>query len=316
MLNKNIAKFFAFVISLSAISACHSVSSSHRGTKTADGRNSDNYQPPQIVGTISSNEIRESSGLAASRCQENVFWTHNDSGDDALVYALDKKGEKLGTWKVSGAKNVDWEDIATLKNENGECFLFIGEIGNNARERGEFTVYRVKEPKISDADKDSTKKNPSATENAESIKFTYPDIRHDAETLMIHPQTGDIYILTKRVSDSAGVYKLKSNFDPNKTNTLEKIADISVPAIPNGLLTGGDISPDGKRVAVCDYFNGYELVLPQNAKNFDEIWKQKPEIVELGKREQGEAICYTADGKSIIANSEKKNAPMIEAKRK
>lgn len=316
MLNKNIAKFFAFVISLSAISACHSVSSSHRGTKTADGRNSDNYQTPQIVGTISSNEIRESSGLAASRCQENVFWTHNDSGDEALVYALDKKGEKLGTWKVSGAKNVDWEDIATLKNENGECFLFIGEIGNNARERGEFTVYRIKEPKISDADKDSTKKNPSATENAESIKFTYPDIRHDAETLMIHPQTGDIYILTKRVSDSAGVYKLKSNFDLNKTNTLKKIADISVPAIPNGLLTGGDISPDGKRVAVCDYFNGYELVLPQNAKNFDEIWKQKPEIVELGKREQGEAICYTANGKSIIANSEKKNAPMIEVKRK
>ncbi len=101
-----------------------------------------------------------------------------------------------------------------------------------------------------------------------------------------------------------------------KTNTLEKIADFSVPAIPNGFFTGGDISSDGKRIIICDYFSAYEIVLPENAKNFDEIWKEKPTIVELGEREQGEAVGYSVDGKSIFATSEKKNSPIIEVKRK
>jgi hypothetical protein len=39
-------------------------------------------------------------------------------------------------------------------------------------------------------------------------------------------------------------------------------------------------------------------------------------IVELGERKQGEAICYTADGKAIIATSEKKNSPVIKVERK
>ncbi len=86
--------------------------------------------------------------------------------------------------------------------------------------------------------------------------------------------------------------------------------------MPNGFLTGGDISPDGKRVIVCDYFSAYEIVLPESAKNFDDIWKEKPSVIQLGEREQGEAVSYSADGKSILATSEKKNSPIIEVKRK
>ena len=97
-----------------------------------------------------------------------------------------------------------------------------------------------------------------------------------------------------------------------KTNQLEKLTDLTVPAVPNGFLTGGDISPDGKHAIICDYFNAYELTLPDGAKNFDEIWKQKPLIVELGERKQGEAVGYSADGKSIFATSEGKNSPLIE----
>ena len=43
------------------------------------------------------------------------------------------------------------------------------------------------------------------------------------------------------------------------------VAEIAVPAVPNGLITGGDISPDGRRVALCDYVMGYELTLPDGA---------------------------------------------------
>ncbi len=316
MLKKNIAKFFVFVISLSALSACSAVFPSHEQLKNEHEQFSKDWEKPQTVGKIESSEITESSGIAASRCNENVFWTHNDSGDDAYIFALDATGKKLGTWKVSNAKNIDWEDIATLRDKSGACFLYIGDMGNNKRTRGEFTIYRVKEPTVTDENKSSSKKNPLETETAEQIKFTYPETRHDAETLMIHPETGDIYIVSKRLSGAAGVYKLKADYSLEKTNTLEKIADFSVPATPNGFVTGGDISPDGRRVVICDYFNAYEIVLPENAKNFDEIWKQEPEIIELGTREVGEAVGYSADGKSIFATSEKTNSPFIRVNRK
>lgn len=321
MPHKTITKKLIFVIFrlavITSLTGCFSASSQDgkQNSNTKADEISSNYQKPRVVGKIESNEITESSGIVASRCGANIFWTHNDSGDDAFIYAINSKGEKLGTWKVLNAKNNDWEDIAASKNEKGECFLYIGDTGNNEKLKSEFTIYRVREPKVSGADRTSSRKNPSKTEPAEAIKFDYPDTRHDAETLLVHPQTGDIYVLSKSLSGASGVYKLSKNYDLTKTNRLEKIADLAVPAFPNGFLTGGDISPDGKRVIVCDYFNAYEIVLPEKAKNFDEIWREKPLIVELGERAQGEAVGYSADGKSIFATSEKKNSPVIEAKR-
>ena len=318
MPNKNITKFAFIVILMGSMAlsqtGCSIVSPS--SSTQNDGFDTPRYGNPVVTGTLQSKDLREASGVAASKCQADVYWTHNDSGDDAFIFALNKKGEKLGTWKVTGAKANDWEDIAEIKTPAGECVLYIGDIGNNTRIRDEFTIYRVREPKVLPENESSSKKNPLPTEGAEAIKFVYPDMRHDAETLMVHPTSGDIYILSKRLSGASAVYKLKSDFDLSKTNKLEKLADFSVPAIPNGFLTGGDIAPDGRRVIICDYFSAYELVLPETAKNFDEIWKETPQAVELGPREQGEAITYSADGKSIIAGSENKKPPLIEVKRK
>jgi hypothetical protein len=323
MLKRNIPKIFASVICFGAIcaifSACLSISSNNRkandNISAANAQKSADYREPKVLGTIDSAEITESSGLVNSPCQPQVLWTHNDSGDNAFVFALDKTGKKLATFRVADAKNTDWEDMAIRREPSGECFLYIGDTGNNARARGEHTIYKVKEPGVAEAT-DSSRKNPLMTEPAEAIKFQYPDMHHDAETLLVHPASGDIYVLSKRVSGASGVYKLKAGFDLNKTNTLEKIADFTVPAVPNGLLTGGSISPDGKRVVICDYFAAYEITLPKQAKNFDEIWQQKPQKIELGQRAQGEAIAYAADGKAIYATSEERNSPLIMVERK
>ncbi len=322
MLHKTITKNRALVISLTFFclisTGCYSVSSNDiKNDNKPDTKQSAEYGKPQIVGEIKSDEITESSGIAASRCNKDVLWTHNDSGDDAFIFALNEKGEKLGTWKVTGAKNKDWEDIAVFQDQkSGKCFLYIGDIGNNERSKTEMTIYRVAEPKVSAADVNSSAKNPNKTETAGAIKFEYPDMRHDAETLMINPKTGDIYILSKRLTGASGVYKLAAGYSLEKTNTPEKIADFTVPAVPDGFLTGGDIAPDGKRAIICDYFSAYEIVLPENAKNFDDIWKQKPVIIPLGERQQGESVAYSTDENAIFATSEGENSPLIEVKRK
>jgi len=321
MFLKTISKNRIFVISLvflsTVVSGCSLIDHSQpKGTLESGKKFSTRFEKPTVIGKISSREITESSGLVASRCNEGAFWTHNDSGNGAFLFALDKTGKKLGTWKLPDTRNRDWEDIATIKNSAGECFLFIGDIGNNSRTRSEQKIFRVKEPKITEADKTSSQKSPKLTSAPETISFVYPDVRHDAEALMINPRTEEIYILSKRYSGASGVYKLPKDYKKGAVNKLEKVGDVSLPAFPNGSVTGGEISSDGKRVILCDYFNGYELELPEDAKAFDEIWKDEPSIIKLGKREQGEAICYSLDVRSVFATSEKQNAPLIEVKRK
>jgi hypothetical protein len=317
MLKKTITKFSSFVICLAAwclISTGCSPVSPNDGNQSSKNRRGSAYQEPKVTGKIQSKDIDESSGLAVSRCQADVLWTHNDSGNGPVIYAIDSKGESLGAWSVRDAKSNDWEDMAGFKDVSGKCFLYIGDIGNNSRTRGEFTVYRVAEPEM--GANSSSRKDPLETAAAESLRFTYPDFRHDAETLMVNQQTGAIYVVTKRLSGAAAVYRIEPDFGSDNVQQAKKITDLSVPAIPNGFLTGGDISPDGKRAVLCDYFAAYELVLPEGSADFDDIWTAKASIIELGEREQGEAIAYSPDGNSIFTTSEKKNSPIIEAKRK
>ncbi len=317
MSRKTIPKILAFVIVLlivaSGFSSCGE-SFKGRGPQPGglDGKSFD-YRAPKVVGRVASAEINEASGIAASKCQPGVLWTHNDSGDDAFIFAIDEKGAALGTWRVAGAENKDWEDIAAFKDAQGKCFLYIGEIGNNELERSEMKVYRVAEPSVSESNRNTRRANAPLTGRAETISFSYADARHNAETLMVNPRSGDIYILTKSRTETSGVYKIPAGQTDGKA--LTKLAEISVPAIPDGLLTGGDISPDGKRVVVCDYFSAYELTLPEGIADFDEVWRSKPLAIELGKREIGEAIGYSADGRSLFAISEKVRQPMIRVDR-
>ena len=317
MPNETIAKISVFVIYVTFVAVFFSACAFMSAPASEQAPDSP-YGPPRVIGTIKSPDITESSGVAASRCQSNVLWTHNDSGDDAFIYAIDHAGNSLGTWKVPNAKNIDWEDIAAYKDKSGKCFLYIGEIGDNKTKRSEHVVYRVAEPVIVPENSASSRKAPLTTADAEVLRFTYPDYDQDAETVMVNPKTADVYIVTKRVSGPAGVYRIKPDFGNAEPVKAHAVAEISVPAIPNGLITGGDISPDGMRVILCDYTRGYELQLPDGAGDFDAIWAQKPQAVELGERANGEAVSYSVDGNSIYATSEKRKgpAPVIEVKRR
>lgn len=313
MSNKTIAKICRFVILLAVSSATGcSFLASHGSTQPEFDRDSSPYGAPVIRGRIESKAIKESSGLAASKCRQDVLWTHNDSGDKAIIYAIDPAGKDLGSWTVTNAENRDWEDIAAFKSENGECFIYIGDIGNNDNKRDRTIVYRVKEPTAGTAAGEG--RELSRTDAAEMINVEYPGPRPDAETLMVHPKTGEIYILTKRVDGPAAVYKVAPEF--GKSVKAETIAEIRVPSVPNGLLSGGDISPDGLRVTLCDNVAGYELVLPPGSANFDDIWLQKPAKFDAGDRKNGESIAYSHDGDSIFAGSEGKNSPIFELKRR
>lgn len=306
----NINKFAAFVILACVGLMLPACGFSFRGAADEDGGS---FKRHEVSGKLELPELREASGIAASKCQPDVFWTHNDSGDKALIYAINAKGEHLGVWNVTGATNRDWEDIATVKKD-GKCYVLIGEIGDNDHQHKRLAVYRVEEPTVAEDVRASTAKDPLQTEKMSAAYMLYPNERHDAEALLAHPSSGEMYVVTKSSNSPSHVYKFKPRFE-GEEQTMEKASDLTVPAIPNGSITGGDISPDGRHVILCDYFSGYEFDLPAGA-DFDAIWKQRPARVDLGEREIGEAVAYSADGSFVIAVSEKRNTSVNIARRK
>ena len=283
------------------------------------GEPSKDYGPPVHLADLEEKGVDESSGVVASRRNPGLYWTHNDSGDGPLLYAFDRRGRRRGVWQVAGAKAYDWEDVAAGPGPiKGQSYLYVGDIGDNDKDRKEIVVYRVAEPAITADTVANNAAEPYETAPAEAIRLRYPDGRHDAEALAVHPQTGDLYVITKtrNPASAAGVYKLAAPYTASAVNTLEKLGELRVPSLFPGMLTGADISPDGRRVVLCDYFNAYELAQPEGAaSSFDEVWKQKPAVIKLGQRPQGEAICYGPDGQSILATSEGRPAAVVEVPR-
>ena len=315
MSSKTIAKFSLFVIWLVVSAAIFSGCISHSQNLSRKNA-SDLFQPPKVIGRLASPDITEASGIAFSKCQPDVFWTMNDSGDDAFIYAFNSAGANLGTWRVAGAKNNDWEDIAEFKDAKGQCFVYVADIGDNGGKRDFRTIYRVSEPLVSAESKDKTRTNALVTAPADSLTYSTDAMKMDSETLLVHPTTGDIYVLTKSRKDPAFVFKINPSFGSSDIQKAVRIAEIKVPSVPFGLLTGGDISPDGRRVVLCDYLDGYEMTLPARANSFDDIWKQQPVEIDLGDRDTGEAVGYGNDGNTIYATTEGKGAPIIELIRK
>lgn len=265
------------------------------------------YASPDVAGRIEDDEITESSGLAASKCQD-VLWTHNDSRNEPLLFALDTAGRRLGTWRVRGAENQDWESLASYRDPAGGCFLVIGDIGDNDEERSEVLLHRIPEPAVTAGDPEQVTEQP--TEQVQTLALRYPDGPHNAETLLVHPRTGGIYVVTKEKKGPAGVFRVEPRFGDRATPvTGEKVAEVSVPSKREGQLTDGSFSPDGTRVMLCDEKAGYELVLPAGAEP-DAVWRQAPRVVDLGDRPQGEGVTYSRDGRAVYASSEKQNSTL------
>ena len=58
---------------------------------------------------------------------------HNDSGDTARVFALDGTGAVRGTYSLTGATAIDWEDITVVAGATpGSGTIYAADIGDNA----------------------------------------------------------------------------------------------------------------------------------------------------------------------------------------
>src|SRR5882672_6380168 len=95
-------------------------------------------------------EIPEASGLAVSRRNPGILWSHNDSGHAPVLFAVDAAGALRGRVRVP-ILTRDWEDVSAARCPAGDC-LYIADIGDNGLARRRIQIYRVPEPAPGDAE--------------------------------------------------------------------------------------------------------------------------------------------------------------------
>ena len=275
----------------------------------AYGRHRFLNQQTNMVGRLQTKALNETSGIAASRINKDLYYVHNDSGDTSRFFSILPTGEQKAIIYFKGDRKEklgvhDCEDIAVGPGPvRGKTYVYMGDIGDNYSVRKYITVYRMEEQK------DWAKDTVIDAKDAAPIHFKYPDGPKDAETLMIDPIEKLIYIVSKRL-DSVGVYTSPLNYKTDDTLVLQKRCKLFFPGYKLfKWITAGDISVDGQQVLIKSYTKVYYWQRQHN----EPIWKtvqRPPAILPYIQEKQGEAIGFTPDGKGYYTTSEGVYSPI------
>lgn len=233
----------------------------------------------------------------ASSSQPGVFWTHNDSGDRPRAFAIDSHGKQLAELSIAGAAAEDWEDIALLRRPGGKDQLVLADIGDNWLKRDSVQLYLVLEPTLTPG------KEQALSVGARRLEVRYEDGHRDAETLLVDPLTGDLYLVEKglflRTTAQVGVYRIAAKDVLGKQAVARRVAEV-----PLGPVTAGDVRPDGLGVLLRNYGTGRYYERKRDEPLFKAFAGDGCEVELADTDEQGEALCFAHDGASYFTVAE------------
>jgi hypothetical protein len=249
------------------------------------------------MGKIKVSDLRETSGMVASRLNPNVLWVHND-GPVRQLYAVSTTGKLVAIVDCS-VPIADLEDIAIGPGpKQGIDYLYLGDIGDNSARRREVRVVRFPEPELT-----GERGQRLNVQDAESLRLVYPDGPHDAETLIVDPKSGELLIVTKE-NGSARVYSVPAkSLDSSEGASLSSAGTLSVDGV-----SAGAISNDGSRLILRRENQGW-LWERRPEESIAEALARKPQKIDvLGKRQgpNGESVSFTPSGGGYYTLSEGK----------
>ena len=262
--------------------------------------------PPEIgeavvAGNLENPEIREASGLASSRLYPGLLWVINDGGDDPHLYAVGVDGADLGTFRVEGAENYDWEALASFRWQDS-AYLLIADVGDNWEQREAVTLYVVKEPVITATGID----NGGAATVDWQIRFTFEDGPLDCEAVAVDAAAQRVFLLSKR-GFTPVLYELALQAtDQNSVAVAHRLTEVPHFNWPTAM----DISPDGLSAVVLTYNNGYIFRRRQN-ETWTGAFQRKPQRLRFDRLRQQEAVSFGFYGKSVFVTSERTPAPLV-----
>lgn len=264
--------------------------------------------PPQQPGSttelcrIADPRINECSGLAIARSTRNAVWVHNDSGDSPRVFLVGLDGKTKTEVTLKGAKATDWEDICSFSLDDRN-WLLIGDVGDNQKDRAtrreKARLYLVEEPGLP-----ATKRKKLTVEPERTIKFEYEDGPHDCEGIAVDTASRQVLLIAKSLFPTdCHLYALPLDSGKKKPVAI-KIADLPVPVV-----TGMDLSPDGRTLVVITPLVGF-LVKRAPQESWADAVRRAPRAIQLPKAPQTEAVCFGRDGRSLFVTSEGLERPI------
>ena len=283
------------------------------------------YGAPKAMGTVawtvpssSRDAVDEGSGIAASWRHSGIYWLIDDgsaadNGADARFFAVDRNGNARGRYKLSApAANIDWEDAAVGPCSGaglgaGSC-LYIADIGNNGGGRTKLHVYVTPEPTALAAGFETR-----TVSNWKKITFSYAGgLTRNAESLLVHPVTGDVYVVTKKGGD-AEVFVMRAPV--GATVVAQRLAVLPQSRFRNAPFTAADFHPDGRRVILRTSRDGGTFTEIRNTgSRWDDIWATATSQIVgpwAGPPEgQGEAVTYSRSGVALYSFGEGRNRPL------
>ncbi len=254
------------------------------------------------TGTFGDARLKEASGAVASTSEPGVFWSQNDSGNAAMLFAYDSSGNSRGTVRVRDAENTDWEAIAIGPCASGAC-LYIGDVGDNFSVRANVRVWRVPEPTTS----------VTMTASAVSVSIAYQGGARDVEAMWVAPDTS-VWFATKRPTpDTTGrlrqslLYRLSAGAWTTNAIATAELVD-SLPIVPGtsvsrDWVTDASLSavmPSGRRqLAILTYGSVYVFDAdPATGRPGTQVARC---AVPIGER-NAEGVSWLPDGRLMLVN--------------
>lgn len=196
------------------------------------------YQPVLVSDSLSV-KVNEQSGMM---WYKNLFWVNNDSDCKPVLYAYNKDGVIKKELEITNAKNIDWEDLATDQN-----YIYIGDFGNNFGNRKDLRVLRLKKDDLGASELSKADADVIDVEWTDQDDFTMRLQKHDFDCEAFVSYGDSLFFFTKNWANcKTRMYSCSKNIG---AYTLQVKAEFNV----DMLVTGADISSDGKLLALVGY---------------------------------------------------------------
>ena len=270
-----------------------------------DGVGPDNQKDVNIGADV----LYQPSGLAASRIDPEVLYANSEKDRGTMVAISTRDAKVLGRYTVQIPGLFDWEDLASGPCPTGSC-LFAGDIGaarEVAKPGAVFSVTRFPEPNVSGG-------QTAGVLTGETFPYTYPGAKvADAEAMLVHPWTGDIYVITKSASGVSDVYRFPTPLPaPGVVSELVKVATLTLPLVAGdpeaAKVTAAAVHPVANRFLVRTYRHVFEYRGPEGGSFADAFTGERVELTDPGEG-QGEAVTYAVDGSAYYTLSEAAKPP-------
>lgn len=247
--------------------------------------------------------LDETSGIISSITNPNLFWLHEDSGNNANLYLYNNHGKRIKRYTLKNVSSIDYEDISAGYGQNNQLnHILIGDIGDNNTARTNIAIFRFPEPNY------AADPTPEGTISAvEKLTLTYPQIdgvaqKENAEAFFVDPISQDLFLFTKE-SSACKVMTVKSPLPFGETVEMVHLGNIN---FRFQKITAADISHDGKHVLLKSYDYMYYWHRAQN-QPLNELFLTTPIRLPYEAEAQGEAVCWLNQGTQYLTISELKN---------